>query len=502
MKRIFLILLVIISLIPNVLQAQGTSRSKKGKAETATKNHIVFNIPNSKDSAVYIVIYYRDKFLIQDTARVTMTAKGPQFVFDGKKEYKEGLYKLVNQRHYPYMDFLIDKNWNFSATCDTTGLPEGVAFTNSPENDLMLQFQLKTSKGRQTMADYKKQLDEAIKNGNLSDSTKYADLMKDFNDEMEAYIKNLIAENPNSLFAKIQKVYQQIDIPDAPVLANGRTDSTFQARYFLTHYWDNVDLGDSRLIYTPLLEPKLKEYFNRYLQYYEPDTINRYVDMFLAKAEADTLMYHFMVDWLSYNYETSKILGHDGVFVNIVKKNHLQGKCTWIDEDLLRKYEKRARHLEPILIGKVAPELIIPDTSLTDDGSLWHSSYRLPKRYVVLWFYDPNCPTCKKESKNLRTVYDSLQLIGKRNFDVYAVANNGADVEQWKKYVKEHNYPWINVGGNKGNIDYLEYFNIYESGNPSMFIVDNLTHQIILNRRIEMSSIPGFLEQYEKRKQK
>ena len=64
--------------------------------------------------------------------------------------------------------------------------------------------------------------------------------------------------------------------------------------------------------------------------------------------------------------------------------------------------------------------------------------------------------------------------------------------------MKENNYPWLNVGGNKGNLDYLEYFNIYEMGNPAMFIMDNKDHRIILNKRIDMSNIPQFLEEYEK----
>ena len=115
----------------------------------------------------------------------------------------------------------------------------------------------------------------------------------------------------------------------------------------------------------------------------------------------------------------------------------------------------------------------------------------------MLWFYDPHCPTCKKESEKLRTVYDSLETIGKRNFDVYAVGSD-SDIERWKKYVREKNYPWLNVGGNRANVDYLEAYNIYETGNPAMFIIDNRTKNIILNRRIEMSSIPNFLEQYEK----
>lgn len=498
MKRLFWIFLLFIVLIPSELCAQKGGKQPKNTA-TAEKHRIVFNIPNAKDEKVYLAIYYRDKLLLKDSAAMTMGKSGPQYIFAGPEEYQGGLYKLVSKKHFPYMDFLIDKNQFFTVTCDTTGQPDGVTFTNSPHNDIFLQFQHKTMSAQKIMADYRKSLDEAKKAEKQSDIDLYEGKIKDLNAEMEAYIKKLIADNPDYLFSKMQRTYQQVDVPDAPVRPDGTIDSTFQGRYFLTHYWDNVDLGDSRLLFTPILEPRLKEYFTHYLQYYEPDTICNYVDMVLAKTESDTLMYHFFVDWLSYNYESSKILGYDAIFVHIVKNNHLQGKCTWIDEDLLRKYEKRARHLDPILIGRRAPEMVIPDTSMTDDVTKWHSSYRLSKPYVVLWFYDPDCPTCKKESKRLRAVYDSLELLGKRNFDVYAVAND-SDTARWKRYVLENNYPWINVGGNKGNIDYLEAYNIYESGNPSMFIMDNRTKEIILNRRIEMDGIPGFLEQYEKRK--
>lgn len=494
MKRLSLLfVLSLILLIPNELLAQ-----KKNSSSAPKKGHnIVFSIPNSKDEKVYLAIYYRDKLLLKDSASRVETKAGPQFIFKGDEEYQGGLYKLVSQTHYPYMDFIMDGPQFFSFQCGTTGSADSVKDTNTPHNEELLNFQRRTSAAGKEMNEYHKSLEEAKKADNQADIEKYEALIKDLNDKMDLFIKDIIARHPDYLFSKMQNVYQAVDIPEAPTDANGKIDSTFQLRYFLTHYWDNIDLGDSRLIFTPVLEPKIKEYFTKYLQYQDPDTICKYVDMVLAKSASDTLMYHFMIDWLSYNYETSKLLGHDGVFVHIVKENHMKGKCTWMDEDLLRKYTNRVKHLDPILIGKIAPEMIIPDTTLTEDFTKWHSSYRMPKKYVILWFYDPDCPTCKKESKNLRAVYDSLENLGQRNFDVYAVAND-SDIDRWKKYVKENNYPWINVGGNKGNIDYLEAFNIYESGNPSMFIM-NERHEIILNRRIEMNTIPEFLRQYEKR---
>ena len=65
--------------------------------------------------------------------------------------------------------------------------------------------------------------------------------------------------------------------------------------------------------------------------------------------------------------------------------------------------------------------------------------------------------------------------------------------------MKDKKYPWINVGGNSANIDFIEVYNIV--GNPTMYIIDNSNKEIILNRRIEMNAIPTFLEQYEKIKE-
>ena len=83
-----------------------------------------------------------------------------------------------------------------------------------------------------------------------------------------------------------------------------------------------------------------------------------------------------------------------------------------MDEDLVRKYEKRVKNLEPLLIGKTAVELIIPDTTQSDDFTRWYSSYGFSKPYVILWFYDPDCPTCTKETMKMKVLYDSLERAG------------------------------------------------------------------------------------------
>ena len=491
--------MVLGGLFANAAFAQNDSPKNLQKSRNNPANYrdkdgheLIFNIKGSKDTLVYLVIHYNDKLILKDSVKPAAKEK---FVFKGTNRYDDGLYSLVSGDKKLYLNFILDNNQHFEYNLDTTGMVDNFSVKNSPENAEMLRFQKKTSQASEQANAWSKKRKDFEAAGNADSANYYKEKLVGINDEMTAFIDELIAKNPDFLFSKMQKSYKNIDVPEYKN-EDGTPDYHAQSIYYRQHFWDNFDLADHRFIYIPSFDPKMKDYFLKLLYHQESDTINKYIDIFLKKTEADTFMFHYCVDWLSYQFETSKVIGHDAVFYHIAKTNQLAGKCYWLDEDVLAKYQKRTKRLEPILIGKVAPELLIPDTTLTDDITKWHSSYKMEKPYTILWFYDPDCPTCKKESKKMRAVYDSLEALGKRNFDVYAIAND-SDIPRWKKYVKENAYPWLQVGGNKGNLDYLEYFNIYEMGNPAMFIM-NKDHVIILNKRIEMSSIPQFLEEYEK----
>ncbi len=489
MRKQFLCLFFLLAFtLGNIFAQKGKTTSSAPK-----KGHeLIFNIKHSNDKIIYLVIHYNEKLILKDS--VAPIAPG-KFLFKGDKAYDDGMYSIVSEKKKLYMNFIIDRNQFFEYNLDTTGNVENFSVKNSPENEEMLKFQRKTSSAQQSANEWANKVKSFDEAGNKDSSEYYKNKLSNLNEEMMTFINDLIDRHPDYLFSKMQKSYKNIDVPEYKD-EEGKPDYIKQGAYYRTHYWDNFDLADHRFIYIPSFEPKLKEYFTKILYHQEADTINKYVDMFITKTEPDSFMYHYCVDWLSYQFETSKVIGHDAVFYHIASTNQLAGKCYWLDEDILAKYQKRCKRLKPTLIGQIAPELLIPDTNLYDDVRLWKSSYHTGKPYTILWFFDPNCPTCKKESKALRAVYDSLETIGKRNFEVYAIGNDDT-IEAWKKYVKENNYPWINVGGNKGNIDYLDYFGIYEIGNPAMYII-NPRHEIILNRRIDMKAIPQFLEEYEK----
>ena len=458
-------------------------------APQKTEHKLVFNIKDCQDDQMLLAIHFRDKLLLKDSAYNNGACA---FIFEGEGKYDEGMYSLVSGRKNLMLNFVMDGSQNFTYNMDTTGSISRFSVIGSPENTEMLHFQQKNSEAQQKMSALDKKRKEFEEKG-ITDSLEfYLEKMKNLNTEMELFITEFIDKNPTFLFSKLQKSFREIEIPEPPVYEDGAIDSLFQPIYYRTHYWDNFDLTDRRFLFLPSYEPKLNNYFKKLLAFQEVDTINKYMDLMLDKTRPDSLMYRFLMEFLLKEYELSKIIGQDAVFVYLVKNNVLADKCTWMDEDLIKKYKMRIEDLEPMLIGKKSVELVLPDT--TQDFKNSYSSYDMPKKYRILWFYDHACPTCLKESKELKAVYDSLSNIGQLNFDVYAV-NHTSDIEKWKKYIIDNGYTWINVGGTKGNVDWTEAYHIIS--NPQFYII-NQDKVFILNKDIPKNLIPQFLQDYEK----
>src|SRR5690606_33693374 len=102
---------------------------------------------------------------------------------------------------------------------------------------------------------------------------------------LAAYRKDYVAKYPNTLLSSLM---QTLIVPEAPpgphYLDDGKTiDSNFAYHFYKDHYWDNFDFSDNRLMFAPIYESRLNEYFNR-LVLQIPDTVNAEADSILAKA--------------------------------------------------------------------------------------------------------------------------------------------------------------------------------------------------------------------------
>ena len=450
----------------------------------AQKYEIKFILPDDSyaDSLFYIGQHYRDNLTPIDSARVV----GNCVTFKGKKNWETGIYALYPKgQKKQMMDFTIDGSSRFTIRMDRPGHVADPRrdISGSPANSAMIAFQNHFNEARQRSRD----IDKRLKTPDTKAAAEQE--RKALNKEMEQFEEESIKKNGKYRFFQLVEMFSGPKVPD---------EAPDKASYYLQHYWDGVALTDQSLVRTPDLFNKMNYYFFGLLYHADTDTIKKYADAVLHQIEDDTLMLRYFMDYIMPRYyRSTKNIGWDAVWCYLVRQYYLAGKCTWARESELYTKRKDVERLEQSLIGAVGQELWMADTNQSPNPDEWISSHQFPTRYVILWFWDPDCHHCQEQTATLKTLYDSLAATGNKPFEVYAVGYE-ADVDKWKRYVREHQLPFVNVGGNNVNIDYQVAYNVH--GAPTMIILDE-QRRIIMNKVLPSNAILPFLRDHEKRKQ-
>lgn len=438
-------------------------------------HNIRFKVNGYKDSTAIIAHYYGDnQYIPKDTAK--FDAKG-NIQFSGKKELPEGVYLLVLPKNR-YVEFLVGEQFQVmefdtSDAISTMKIKEGV------ENQLFYGYQRTMSAKAKDAAPIKAKI------GKTKNADSIAMLKKDLeaiDKEVKAYREKLFVENPKSLSVKLFKAAQEPEVPEPPVLANGRKDSTFQYRYYKAHFLDNIDLGDDRMVRTPIFHGKIEQYITK-MTIQIPDSINKEADHILRLASKSKEVFKYLVWWITNNYEKSQIMGMDAVFVHMAKNYYLNGKAYWVDSSIVNKIRDRSKILDPILIGKRAPNMF-----LTDSAGKLFTLEGFKSKSTILYFWDPNCGHCQKETPKLYEFYEKNK---KRGIGVYAVCIDRKP-DDWKKYIREKKLNWTNVWDSYVATDFKNIYDIYST--PVIYILDE--NKKIMAKRIGVEQLEDFYDNF------
>jgi thiol-disulfide isomerase/thioredoxin len=279
---------------------------------------------------------------------------------------------------------------------------------------------------------------------------------------------------------------QEPEIPEIPNLENGRPDSTFAFRYFKAHFWDNIDLADDRIIRTPFLHGKVEQYLTK-LTLPLPDSLIISIDHLMPLAGDNFETFKYLMWYLTIKYESSEIMGYDAVFVHLVDTYYDDPRMSWMNKTVKENLTKKANSLRNILIGKVAPEMILFDT-LQQPVSL----HKINSDYTLVYFWDPDCSHCKKETPLLHEFYKNNKDIF--NLEVYAVCMD-TSWKDMKNYIIKNGTTWINVNGFYSMTpDFRQLYDVHSS--PVMFLLDRKKN--IIAKRLLSDQMEAFIRQREK----
>ncbi len=403
-----------------------------------------FKVDGQKDTTVHLVKYFGKGLYYADTAEI----KNGIVEFDGSKQ-KTGVLGLFLPEQQ-MMEFI----YNGEEVYIETALPDlmgNAKIKKSEENKIFFPYVKFIGTKRSQAKVWSDQRDNLDK-----DSEQYKDLTEKIDkatEEVLDYQKNIASAHSNMLVGKIVKMSMDIEIPEPPKDESGNViDSNFRFLYFRSHFWDNIDLNDDRLVRTPVFHNKLQQYFGKTMMVQHWDTVTHYAFDFCDRLPKGSDMFQYCVSWITSTYEKSNIMGMDKVFVKMGERYYCStdesGKsyAFWLldTEDKQKKLDdlcEKVNTHKNLVMGVVPPNIILRDT--TDVN--WKDFYSLQKDYTILYFWDPDCGHCKKITPKLQTLYH--EKLKDRNVEIFAVGKaTGDDFEKWKKFIRSNNLEFINVG--------------------------------------------------------
>ncbi|MDX1652929.1 MAG: thioredoxin-like domain-containing protein [Brumimicrobium sp.] len=399
-----------------------------------------FKIEGIPDTTVHLVKYVGSKLYYADTAQI----KKGMVRFDGSKQEPGILAVLLPGQRY--FEFIYNDEEVYIET-KSPNFIENMVVKKSKENKIFLDYireiQSSSLKAKE-LNEQKSKLDPSDKEGITKISSEIDAIGKSVTD----YQKNLVKSNPSTFVAKVVRMSSDVVIPEPPKNPDGSlVDSSYSYKYLRDHYFENIDFSDDRLVNTPVLQKKLEYYYSDRMLLQHPDTLIKYLTRVVDSIPEGSMMYRFFVTNLTSHFEKSKIMGMDKVMNVFVDRYYCardkegNPKGYWMDSEKLDDLCKDTKTRLRLVQGVIPPNIILPDST----NIVWHSLYDIDKEYIILYFWDPNCGHCKKETPKLQTLYD--KKLRDRGIEIFAVGKaTGDDFEAWKKFIRDNNLSFINVG--------------------------------------------------------
>lgn len=456
----------------------------QGKLEISLK---IKNYPDSLNHQIYLGRYYGGSQYVIDTA--TYNAKNSTYTF--KKPWQEpGLYMLISASKDNYAEFILDSNQTFSIECNYEDMGGSLKFKNSKANEIYQDF---NKEGRSTFAKII-ELQNAYKESSENGDTAKLPGLRESISKLYSITNNKKREfaekYPKHLMSAVFKAQKDIDMVYAPDSLDENAKRMWQYEYYKEHYFDNLDLSDSRLVYTPVFHQKYEQYLSKVLGLQSPDTIKYAVERFIEKCRGSKELFKYAVWYPVDKYQRSEYVGHDAIWVHLAKKYYVGGEAFWASSSIVENFRKRIERLEPLLIGNRPPEFACPDTSVDSPVENFISVFGTLKSYTIVIFWSMTCGHCKKTMPKWLELYHSL---GKElDFEIIAICKDH-EVEDWKNYIKENGFDWINLCGKTATSDYNDSWDIVST--PTVYVLDR--YKRIVTKKIDPEHAESFIRNWE-----
>lgn len=443
----------------------------------AQGHNLRFMIEGLSDTTVYLGYYFGESTYLKDTAEVDVTGC---FSFKGDEKLNEGYYFIVLDKNRLF-DFIVGDNGDFYISTSTDDYYPNMKVEGDLQNKIYLQNMLFNADRNEEAMPFITTLRDSASSD--SEKTQARSELAKINEKVMKYQQEIINKYPSLLISRVFKSHRKPDVPEAPA---GTDKREFGYRYLKNNYWNNFDLGDPALlrVYSPIYKEKLELYFDK-MVVPDADSVMKEINKLAQSAKATEDTYKYFIWMLTLKYQKPRLMGLDEVFVGLVDTYFESGEMDfWVNDQMKLNLKESADRIRLSLVGNTAPNMI-----MMDKDNKMRSMYAIPNQFTVVYFFDPDCGHCKKETPILKNFYDET----KHDVEVFAVSAD-TSMAKMKNYIQENKLEWITVNGPRTSTG--SYHKSYDATSTPMIYVINEDKKII-GKELRSAGLEKFLDSYK-----
>lgn len=422
--------------------------------------NIKIQVKGLSTGQAYLVDVYKNTKNTIDSAIIDAEGK---FLFQNKQNLEQGAYTILLPDSASFK-VLLSKDQDFSVTTNIKDLIGSMDVEESLENDLLykdLRFQLRQQ------AEW-----QAIEPENQDPS-----VLQQKNDELvearKKHLNHLFKKYPNTLFTKMAKVEETMLFLPGESAEDGSED---KLHFFRTHFWDEVDFNDPRLLRTEAIYNHLLTYLHQ-LTTPQTDSIRSSVDDLMEKVLGHPPYFEFFAGWITTEYKPahSALNDPEALYIYMVNEYLTEERAFWLDSMQIYAKQLRAKDRAHGLVGSQAN-----DIAGEDPRGKTRSLLELKAPYVALYLYSPECDHCQEETPHFVKFYEDNKHNG---FEVFAISM-GAEDDVWKAFIDDNDMNWTNVKATEETDIYNKY---YFEGVPTIYLLN--PERTIIGKNLSLQHI-------------
>lgn len=285
------------------------------------------------------------------------------------------------------------------------------------------------------------------------------------------------SKQQNSATPPVKKTFTMIEVPMAIAEPEQR------AAYLFKHYWDKFDFTDTAFINLPeVTEQALANYIDLF-SYVPYETATGAIKAMMHKAEADSSMFaHFHQLYEKYLYDPNSPLRNEEYYIPVLESVVESGKVGDIEKI-------RPQH-QLDLVSKNRTGHPASDFTYTLASGTKHKLYSIPSEYTILFFYNPDCNTCKEVRENLSASPVIEKLMQSKQLKILALYTDN-DLDAWKKYIPNIPAEWINGYDKDLSIQEQETYDL--KAIPTLYLLDK--DKKVLLKDVTFEQLNAYLSQ-------